>query len=154
VTAERVAIRRAAHQLRDKPRVFDDPLALTILRPEVAAWLREEAEGPERSPLSRYFRADGYVSSDASETYELYDVTTPLASLTDRTGGVAAYTDLGSGTSYGSRAFSAADTGVAPVTITLNAAALANLQAAAGARIGLGGALTTISGIADQYLSP
>lgn len=97
----------------------------------------------------------GYVSPDPSETYELYDVTTPLASLTDRSGGLAAYTDLGSGTSYGSRVFTLADAGTVPVTIALNAAALANLQAAAGARIGLGGALTTLgSGIADQYLFP
>lgn len=98
----------------------------------------------------------GYRSSDASETYALYDVTTPLASLTDRSGGVAGFTDLGSGTSYGSRVFTAADAGVAPVTITLNAAAIAALQAAAGARIGLGGAVTTIdgSGLPDQFLFP
>ena len=30
-TAERVAIRRAAHQLLDQPRVLDDPLALRIM---------------------------------------------------------------------------------------------------------------------------
>lgn len=96
----------------------------------------------------------GYMSADASETYALFDVTTPLASLTDRSGGVAAFTDLGSGTFYGSRVFTAADAGVAPVTITLNAAAIANLQAAIGARIGLGGALTTIGDLANQYLFP
>jgi methyltransferase (TIGR00027 family) len=67
VTAERVAIRRAAHQLRDKPLVFADPLALTILRPEVAARLREEVEAPERSPLSRYFRAFFAVRSRFAE---------------------------------------------------------------------------------------
>ncbi len=30
-TARRVAIRRAAHQLLDDPKVFDDPLALSII---------------------------------------------------------------------------------------------------------------------------
>jgi methyltransferase (TIGR00027 family) len=33
-TAERVAERRAAHQLLDTPRVFDDPLAVRIVRPD------------------------------------------------------------------------------------------------------------------------
>ena len=33
-TAQRVAIRRAAHQLLDDPRVLDDPLALRIIGAE------------------------------------------------------------------------------------------------------------------------
>ena len=41
-TARRVALRRAAHQLLDDPRVLDDPLALPILGPETAATLRED----------------------------------------------------------------------------------------------------------------
>jgi len=45
-TAERVAARRAAHQLLDKPLVFDDPLALRIAAPD-----------PDRSPLAPYLRA-------------------------------------------------------------------------------------------------
>jgi methyltransferase (TIGR00027 family) len=49
-TAERVAERRAAHQILDKPPVFEDPLALSIV----------ESEHPHqrnRSPLDRYLRA-------------------------------------------------------------------------------------------------
>jgi methyltransferase (TIGR00027 family) len=44
-----VAERRAAHQLLDKPLVFDDPLALRIIDPE--------ADLLERSPLDRFLRA-------------------------------------------------------------------------------------------------
>ncbi len=41
-TAQRVAIRRAAHQLLDEPRVLDDPLALRIIGSEAAAALRSD----------------------------------------------------------------------------------------------------------------
>jgi len=52
-----VAERRAAHQVLDNPKVFDDPLALAILRPEVARQLRENARREKGSPLSGYMRA-------------------------------------------------------------------------------------------------
>lgn len=42
-TAERVAIRRAAHQLCDKPVVFTDPLALRILSDDATAAAHAEA---------------------------------------------------------------------------------------------------------------
>ena len=56
-TADRVAERRAAHQVRDRPLVFDDPLALRIIRPEVARELREHPPTRESSPLAPYLRA-------------------------------------------------------------------------------------------------
>ena len=56
-TALRVAMRRAAHQVLDNPKVFDDPLALRILgvvdrsaSPPAPNWLEE-------TPLSRVLRA-------------------------------------------------------------------------------------------------
>lgn len=55
-TAERVALRRAAHQLLDHPRVFDDPLALTIIGKETASLLRSEPERFETAG-SRHLRA-------------------------------------------------------------------------------------------------
>lgn len=56
-TALRVALRRAAHQVLDEPRVFDDPLALPILGLE-----RETAAAPEHgwlddTPMARVLRA-------------------------------------------------------------------------------------------------
>jgi methyltransferase (TIGR00027 family) len=54
-TAQRVAIRRAAHQLLDQPRVLDDPLALLIIGSEAAEALRSNPK--EDHAFSRAFRA-------------------------------------------------------------------------------------------------
>src|SRR5258706_12265395 len=54
-TAERVAIRRAAHQLLDQPRVLDDPLALRIIGSEAEEELRSNPK--EDHAFSRAFRA-------------------------------------------------------------------------------------------------
>jgi methyltransferase (TIGR00027 family) len=54
-TAQRVAIRRAAHQLLDQPRVLDDPLALRIIGAEAAAALRTNPK--EHHAFARAFRA-------------------------------------------------------------------------------------------------
>jgi methyltransferase (TIGR00027 family) len=54
-TAQRVAIRRAAHQLLDEPRVLDDPLALRIIGSEAAAALRSDPK--EDHAFARAFRA-------------------------------------------------------------------------------------------------
>jgi methyltransferase (TIGR00027 family) len=54
-TAQRVAIRRAAHQILDEPRVFDDPLALRIIGSEAAGQLRSNPK--EHPGFSRAFRA-------------------------------------------------------------------------------------------------
>ncbi|HZW79018.1 MAG TPA: class I SAM-dependent methyltransferase [Candidatus Deferrimicrobiaceae bacterium] len=54
-TARRVAIRRAAHQLLDNPKVLDDPLALRIIGPEAANDLRSNPK--EHHAFSRAFRA-------------------------------------------------------------------------------------------------
>ena len=94
--------------------------------------------------------AGTYVSSDASETFSLFDVTTPLASLVDGTGGLAAFNDLGSGTTYGSRVFTASDPAFTPVTIALNAAALTSLLSG-GTLFGMGGAVTSL-GSATELL--
>lgn len=49
MTAQRAAMRRARHQLVDHPHVFEDPLAVPILGPELAASVAAELEdGPER----------------------------------------------------------------------------------------------------------
>lgn len=54
-TAHRVALRRAAHQLWDNPKVFDDPVALKIIPPDA----REElaASRPSDSSPARHLRA-------------------------------------------------------------------------------------------------
>ena len=53
-TAERVAMRRAAHQIYDRPVIFQDPLALKILSEESVA--RLSAEAGQESPWGRGLR--------------------------------------------------------------------------------------------------
>jgi methyltransferase (TIGR00027 family) len=56
VTAQRVAMRRAAHQVLDRPLVLDDPLALTIIGAEAAGALASERAGGQLR-AAKYFRA-------------------------------------------------------------------------------------------------
>jgi hypothetical protein len=98
--------------------------------------------------------ATGYISADPTETYTLFDVSATAAALDanrvagDLTG-IGIFNDLGSGTIYGTRVVSAADNNTT-VAITLNAAALAALNAAIGSTFSLGGALTTLAGVGVQ----
>lgn len=62
-TAQRVAVRRAAHQLLDRPLVFEDPFALKIIGPDAAS--ATEAKGDGR--VSGSFRAFMAVRSRYSE---------------------------------------------------------------------------------------
>ena len=65
-TAHRVAMRRAAHQLFDTPKVLDDPIALPILGEETQARLRlSEREARGRAQAS--FRAFMVVRSRFAE---------------------------------------------------------------------------------------
>ncbi len=74
-----------------------------------------------------------------------YDVTTNLADLINGLGGLPAYDDLGSGTVYASYDASNADNETI-IVIDLNAAAVADANAAAGGLWGIGGAITTLNG--------
>src|SRR3954447_18028488 len=56
-TADRGAGRRAWHHVRDRPLVLDDPIALRIIRAEVAQELRTNAAAGESSKLGPYLRA-------------------------------------------------------------------------------------------------
>jgi hypothetical protein len=76
----------------------------------------------------------GFLSPDPSETYTLYDVSASPAALdTERNSanptGASIYSDLGSGTVFGSRNVTAADDATT-ISIPLNAAAVAALNAA------------------------
>jgi len=56
-TAQRVALQRAAHQLLDDPKIFDDPVALRIIGKESALALQADPRRFEATPLSPYLRA-------------------------------------------------------------------------------------------------
>ncbi len=66
-TAFRVALRRAAHQLIDRPPVLDDPVAIDILGAEIAATLRANPRHFERGLLDDYLRAFFAVRSRFAE---------------------------------------------------------------------------------------
>jgi len=66
-TAERVAMRRAAHQLCDQPLIFEDPLALPILSEDGAARVRRETEEDNRNPWARGLRLFVAVRSRFAE---------------------------------------------------------------------------------------
>jgi hypothetical protein len=87
--------------------------------------------------------ATGYSSPDANETWSIFDASTSPATLAAGTGGLAAFTDLGSGTNYGSVTVDFTSNS-ANVDVALNAAALGFLNSASGS-IAFGGAITTIN---------
>ncbi len=80
-TAQRVAMRRATHQLLDQPRVFEDPLAVAIAGGE------SEQPADAQQPFSRALRAFLAVRSRYAEDQ--------LASAFER--GVRQYVVLGAG---------------------------------------------------------
>ncbi len=92
---------------------------------------------------------DSFYSADASETLNIFDVSTSSATLLGGTGDVAAFGDLGSGSNLGSAVLTPASNGTF-TNINLNGTALALLEAALGGNISFGGALSSIIGGADQ----
>lgn len=66
-TALGVAMRRAAHQLLDHPLVFEDPLALRILGPQLEGRLRADLPRHRRSRFSRGMRTFLAVRSRFAE---------------------------------------------------------------------------------------
>jgi methyltransferase (TIGR00027 family) len=66
-TARKVALRRAAHQLLDEPKLLDDPIALRILGHEAEAWLRADPGRLNQSTYDRVLRAFVVVRSRIAE---------------------------------------------------------------------------------------
>lgn len=106
----------------------------------------------------------GYESGDPSETFTLFDVSAGsysalVAESTSITGRTDVYADLGTGSQYGSRVVTPGDEpsvieNPRDLVVTINQPAFfTELQSriAAGS-IAIGGAVTTISGTANQYL--
>jgi hypothetical protein len=94
--------------------------------------------------------SNSYSSPDPTETVRFFDVSTPLDDLRlpdesqPNSALDAIFDDLGSGSVYGEFVASAASNGTIE-SITLNAAALADLNAAIGGEWALGAALVTIA---------
>jgi hypothetical protein len=83
---------------------------------------------------------NGFQSPNATETFDLFDVSTDVEELFFGRAGVSGFTDLGTGTRLGSFTASSADNGQF-VNVSLNADGIAAFNAARSSRIGLGIAL-------------
>jgi hypothetical protein len=94
--------------------------------------------------LSAHFEGDaGFWETEDPQILALFDVVSPLSALRTGTGGVDAFTDLGTGVSYGGRIFPFSDR-EAFVSVPLTGEALARIGE--GGLFAMGGALTSISG--------
>jgi hypothetical protein len=94
----------------------------------------------------------GYRSPSATETFNLFDVSTSASTVAGGGAGLTSvFDDLGTGSLFGTHVASAADNGKV-ISIGLNAAGLAALNGALGSVITFGGALGTLSGPGDQFL--
>jgi Bacterial pre-peptidase C-terminal domain len=96
--------------------------------------------------------ADGYSSPLSSDTFGLFDVSTPITSLeTTGVGQTTIFSDLGSGTSYGTKTITTSS-GNTVLSIPLNTAAVIAMNNKHGGQFAIGGALTTLTGSSAQYL--
>ena len=94
--------------------------------------------------------SDGFLSPEGTETYSLFDSTTPIAELSaSQSNRTDIFADLGSGAVFGTIVATSALNG-SNVSISLNAAGLASLNAARGGLWSVGGAITTINGAPGQ----
>lgn len=105
----------------------------------------------QHAKLRIYNPLAGYDSPDASETWTVYNVWTTIASLLDGSTGLAAYNDLGSGSSYGSVTVTSASND-SYVEVTLNESGISQINGSVGGTLALGGALTTLGGPAQQFM--
>jgi len=87
VTAERVAIRRAVHQLVDRPIIFEDPYALRIVGPAREQEIRADPHHEGGGGLGRAIRAHLVIRSRIAEEQLAQAVA----------GGVRQYVVLGAG---------------------------------------------------------
>jgi fibronectin-binding autotransporter adhesin len=84
------------------------------------------------------------ISPSGSENYQLYDVTTPLITLTNSaSGAMNTYADLGSGAFYGGRDIYVSESGL-KTSVPLNNTFLAAAQANSPGNIALGGVLAPL----------
>lgn len=107
------------------------------------------------NPSNGFFQFNPGLNSSLTETYELHNVTTSIAALlAGGAGGTgsameASFNDLGDGAIFGTAIASLADNGQF-IDITLGAAGLSALNAAAGGNFYLGGLVTSIQGSAGS----
>ncbi len=90
------------------------------------------------------------ASDTVTETVSLFDVSTDTATLTGGTGGIPAFQDLGTGLLLGSADIQPAGFSFDLVSIGLNPTGLGLIGS--GQRLVLGGAITSLSGVDQEFL--
>ncbi|MBI3147915.1 MAG: IPTL-CTERM sorting domain-containing protein [Betaproteobacteria bacterium] len=95
----------------------------------------------------------GVYNFGGTLTYTVWDVSSAPATFTSSAAGLAEYTDIGTGTAYGSRVYVRADEGTV-TSVPLNAAALAWLNTQIGQTVVVGGAADLAPYGAIPTLSP
>ncbi len=95
----------------------------------------------------------GVYNFGGTLTYTVWDVSSAPATFTSSAAGLAEYTDIGTGTAYGSRVYVRADEGTA-TSVPLNAAAVAWLNTQIGQTVVVGGAADLAPYGAIPTLSP
>jgi hypothetical protein len=93
----------------------------------------------------------GFLGSEPSLTYNLFDVTTPFQALVNNTGGLVAFSDLGSGNVYGTYVATALDS-LGTIGISLNSVAVTALNNKAGNFFAIGGAIANLTETETQGL--
>jgi hypothetical protein len=91
----------------------------------------------------------GYFSTDASETFDIFDVSTNINNLRTSASNGGTFADLGSGSLYGSFTVGAGDA-TSNVTVNLTAAAIADINANLGGLFAIGISSQTIGGTGND----
>jgi len=94
----------------------------------------------------------GYNSPDSAEILGIFDVTTPFSSLTNGTGGTAAFNDLGTGVFFGAATVDGSMNFGFTVPVDLNSNGIAALNASRGGMIAFGGTVLTLDGHLDENI--
>lgn len=111
--------------------------------------------GQTITSASILFPSTGTFLGAGTKNLGLFDFTGNIAALVAGTGGTTAYADLGTGNQYASTSFSQTSGSVPSFTLTLNAQAIADMNAvltSGGSDFAIGGAITNLTGSDDQLL--
>jgi PEP-CTERM motif len=110
---------------------------------EFRNYLGFDLSGVSEPIIAAELNLDSAAVLGTNHDYELHKVVTPFANLGSYS--VAIFDDLGSGSVYGSRTYESSDR-LQLRSILLNAAALADLNSAAGGSFAIGGSITSALG--------
>lgn len=120
---------------------------------ELRSFFRFDLTGISGTVLSADFQVElptgGYRSTDTLETFALFDILGHPADLTPSPLPVGTFADLGTGTLFGSGTVAFSNEGTL-LTLSLNAAAVAEINGSLGGTFAMGGAVTSLARQTDE----